>query len=238
MIATGNTKSDFAENFIGPISTIPSISISFPDSAVHGETSQLRRFFRENNLGRYFRFGHTSIIMIATNHFEGMIPVWEQILHHFGLLQKLGILAENLMPEQLRVYEIKLRLKFSIPGLFFCKTAGFRKTSESTYRSNDYHKYTREHGGIRESKGIQPSFLTVNQNKSDCSLIFSFSRKYRKHITPEFLNVSVDILISRLLPLVSIYLTQATSPDYFILSEGFFPLFSAGFKSVLVNAGW
>jgi hypothetical protein len=233
-----SVEKGLAGGFFTPYLSIPTIAVSFPADAVCGETRRLRFFFRKNNIGKYFRYGNTAIIMIATNHFDGMIPVWEQVLQHFRMLQEKGVLSENLGPEQLKIHEIKLKLEFSISGLFFCKTEGFRQINGTTYKSTDYRKYIRECGEFRESKGIQASFLTVEQHKSHCALIFTFSGRYREHITPEFLNTSIEFVILRLLRLVSIYLTQVTSPEYFEIFESYLPFLPESFKSVFANAGW
>jgi len=134
-----------------------------------------------------------------------------------------------------RIHEINLLFDIPIPNAIFCKTDGFRKINANTYRSIDYHQYKRNN---EESKGIQQSFLTINHNEYGSSVKLSFSGRYCEHIPLNSLMLNFDTFIDRLMSLGSIYLTQATNPDSFIIARGYVPFLPKQFNSMLNNANW
>ncbi|MDR1224619.1 MAG: hypothetical protein LBL07_17335 [Tannerella sp.] len=147
---------------------------------------------------------------------------------------------------QLRVHEIKLRFDIAIPGSIFCKTGGFLKVNNNTYRSNDTRKFKRrarastkyESYEEMESKGRQQSFVTVIQYEEGSSVIFSFSGKYREHIPFNYFTLPNNDLIQRLCSFAGIYLTHATNPGNFKVSWGYVPMFPKEFQSILKEANW
>jgi hypothetical protein len=202
------------------------------------KTSDLRAYFTTQNLGKYIRRGDTALIMIDMVGLNPAYPIWGYITQYLTTLQWRGIISRNLTSSQLGIHEINLRFDIEIPGAIFCKTAGFRKVNDNTYRSTDYHQYRRQNGFFSESKGIQQSFVTVIQYEAGSSVILSFSGKYHAHIPVDFLQINYDAFIKRLISLGSIYLTQATNPDYFNIGKGFFPFFPKSFQSMLNDANW
>ncbi|GHV89062.1 hypothetical protein AGMMS50267_14220 [Spirochaetia bacterium] len=216
---------------------IQSISISFPACAVQGETESVRLYFKCQNLGKYFKYGNTSIIM---NDYitDETLTVWKQIDRYFYMLHQKGVITSYLTSQDLVVHEVQLRFDLPFPGFSFCRTAGFRKINKSTYRSNDYNQHLRDNGESIESKGIQRSFVTVRQCENGDSFIFSFSGRYRQHITPLFLDANIEKVIEKLITLGSIYLTQVTKPEYLRIAPGYIRFLHGNFKKMLDNANW
>jgi len=216
---------------------IQSITLSLPANMTNGVTKKLREYFRFQNIGKYFKYGNTVLLMInATGfYFNYAESLWDIVAQYFCELQNCGIISPELSASHVRIHEINLRFDIPIPNAIFCKTDGFRKINSNTYRSTDYRQYKRKND---ESKGIQQSFLTVLHNESGSSVILSFSGRYCEHISLDSLLVSFNTFINCLISLGSIYLTQATNPDNFIIARGYVPFLPIPFKSMLNNANW
>jgi hypothetical protein len=207
---------------------------------MNGETKLLRDYFSSQFPGRYYRYGSTSLIEINTAGFAfaDSDSIWKIIVYYLSTLQNYDILSLELQPQHLRIHEIKMRFDIPIPEAIFCKTAGFRKIDESTYRSIDYRQNRRYNDFTSESKGIQQSFLTVIQNHDSSSVILAFSGRYREYLSPDCLKLRYDTLIERLIAIGSIYLTQATNPAFFKVARGYEPFLPAQFHSMLTSANW
>jgi predicted DNA-binding transcriptional regulator AlpA len=225
---------------------IQSVTISLPAEMICGDAKYLNYLFKSNNWGTYLKYGYTSLILINTTPFGYDYSMWSTIESFFTLLQRQGILSRFLVMDQLRIHEIKLRFDIAIPGSIFCKTGGFLKVNNNTYRSNDTRKFKRrartpqeyESYSEMESKGRQQSFVTVIQYGEGSSVIFSFSGKYRKHISFDYLSLPKDDLIQRLCLFAGVYLTHATNPGNFKVAPGYVPMFPKEFQFILKEANW
>jgi hypothetical protein len=208
---------------------------------VYGNAKQLNQYCKTQNWGTYLQHGNSSLFFINTGGFSPDFPLWTHLTSFLSMLQTMGIISSGLdMRYQVTIHEIKLRFDIEIPGAIFCKTGRFLKLSDTVYRSDDTRKYLRKSGYYdeKESKGIQQSFVTVIQRREDSSVILAFSGKYRKHISPEFLCLSNEELIHCLCKLGSVYLTQATDPEAFIIARGYVKYLPVRFRSLLKDANW
>jgi hypothetical protein len=219
--------------------SIQSISISFPTSTTIGDAVSIRKYLKDNNLGRYFRYDETSIIMLENIvSWNKLVSVWKIIADYFLYLRELHVITACLRMEHLRVHEIKLCLVISIPDVVFCHTSGFHMTNNNVFRSNDYRQYKRGNDFWQESKGIQQSFITAIPSDTGVSLVFNFSGKYRAPITPCFMDGNYQTVINRLVTIGGVYLTQATCPEYFDVAKGYVPFLPEPFRTMLSNANW
>jgi hypothetical protein len=208
---------------------------------VSGRAKDLKSLFKRQHWGNYFQYGYHSLVMIDLRYFTPSYSVLGQISPFLGFLQGRGILSPLLTVNHLKIHEIKLRFDIDIPGGIFCKTGEFLKVDDVTYRSDDTRKITRKkpYSDNREwSKGRQMSFVNVIQHNNGSSVIFSFSGKYRKHISFEFLMLNKNELIQRLCSIGSIYLTHATNPESFQIARGYKMFFPQEFQKMLNDANW
>lgn len=223
---------------------IQSITISLPANMVYGNAKYLNFLFKSRKWGTYLKYGPRSLILINTTSFTFFNSMWDIIVSFFSMLQNFGILSPGFSQNYLQIHEIKLRFDIAIPGAIFCKTGGFLKVDNNTYRSNDTRKLQRRarmpqnSGDDKESKGIQRSFVTVIQYEEGSSVILSFSGKYRKHIPFDFLALPNNELIQRLCSFAAIYLTHATNPEIFKIAPGYIPMLPKEFQSMLKEANW
>jgi hypothetical protein len=190
-----------------------------------------------NGLGNYIYYGHLALfeINIDVNNYTS---VWDNILSFLYYLKRMTIVLPSSPIELIKLNEIQLCFEIPVPGAIFCNTHGFRK-AENIFRSNDYHQFIRNKGLENEmSKGIQRSFISVYQFTHGSSIILTYSGKYKKHISVDFLKLNPVILVKRLISIGSVYLTQATNPEYLKISEGAIRYLPPDFQELLNNANW
>jgi hypothetical protein len=220
---------------------IQSVTINVPSHMVYGRPKYLKELFKAARWGNYFQYGYSSLILVDLRYFCPSCSVFDQIAPFFRFLQGNGVLSPFLDVGHITIHEIKLRFDIDVVGALFCKTGSFLKVDDVTYRSNDTRKLTRKSlmdDSKEWSKGRQMSFITVIQRDNGCSVIFSFSGKYRRHIPVNFLCLSNMELIQRLCSIGSVYLTQVSNPESFKISEGYKLMLPKQFQSMLNNANW
>jgi hypothetical protein len=191
-----------------------------------------------NNFGNYHYYGYLALFEINTSVFNISISVWDNILLFLENLKLERIVSPSLPIELIRLNEIQLCFEIPVPGAIFCNTHGFRKVG-NVFRSTDYHKFLRNKGLENEmSKGIQRSFISVQQFECGSNVILTYSGKYRRHISIDLLKLNPVILIKHLISMGSVYLTRATNPECLKISEGAIRYLPPDFQELLNGANW
>jgi hypothetical protein len=217
------------------------VSILLDSKYVNGITSILRDLFKQNHLGRYYRYSAVSIIKYEADFFVDSVTIWTALLNRISDLKKRGIISIHMKDEDIKLHEIELEFDLPYPGLVFCEMEGFRKVNEDTFCSLDYNPNKRKDPS-RGSKGMQRSFITVSNHDFGLKLLLCFSRKYKLHISIDDLMKSKQDLLEYLQNFASIYLTQATTPKYFSVAKGYIPFIEkstqTSFLDMLNKANW
>lgn len=219
---------------------IESVEIAFPSQYVIGVTNDLRHYFRAKNIGKYLKFVQTSTINYGKEFFNDSETIGDTIQNLLTGLKNNHIIQIGLNMNEIRLHKITLQFSLPYQKLIFCDMRGFRKINKNTYASLDYRQNIRPNKK-RGSKGKQYSFIHVINHQDKVLLKLCFSRKYIQHITISNLFMDTGNLIQYLLKLGSVYITQATCPEYFRVTEGYFPYFlpeHQSFIDFLHSACW
>ena len=215
---------------------IQSITLSLPAYMVNGDSRSLREYFKSNNFGRYYKYCNTSLFLIELISYDEnyKYSIWSLVYQYLSTLKNDCVLSPEFSIEKVGIHEIRLRFDIPIPNAIFCNTEGFIKSNENTYHSRDYYVFLRKN----KSKGIQQSFLTVNHFNFGSSVLMVFSKKYLKYFINDLLKYGFTEFKEILLSFGSIYITQATNPNYFRIANGYVPFLPKPFYSILSNANW
>jgi len=214
---------------------IESVEISFPSQYVIGVTNDLRHYFRTKKIGKYLKFVQTSIIKYGSEFFNDSETIGDTIQNLLTGLQDSNIVRLDFNMKEIRLHKITLQFSLPYPELIFCDMRGFRKQgrTSNTFASLDFKQNSRPKKKDG-SKGKQYSFIQVI-NTQDMALVkLCFSRRYINHIAMSNLFMDTENLIQYLLKLGSVYITQVTCPEYFRVTEGYFPYFLPEHKIFIV----
>jgi hypothetical protein len=217
---------------------IRSVVITIPRLYVTKNNMDVENFISKNGLGNYLYYGHLSLFDINMVIFNNFISVWDNILLFLDNLKFEKIVSPSLPAELIKLNEIQLCFEIPVPGAIFCNTHGFRMVG-NIFRSTDYHQFLRNKGLENEmSKGIQRSFISVHQFTHGSRIILTYSGRYKKHISIDFLKLNPAMLVRHLISMGGIYLTQATNPEYLKISEGAIRYLPLDFQELLNAANW
>jgi hypothetical protein len=219
---------------------IRSVTITIPHLYIAKNNMEIKNFISSNNLGNYLYYGNHALFEISTGTFNNLYSVWDNILSFINNLQYHAMLVFPSLPiELIKLKEIQLCFEIPVPEAIFCNThGGFRKV-ENIFRSTDYHQFRRNTGCENEmSKGIQRSFISVYQFKDGSHVILTYSGKYKRYISNDFLKLNPLELVKCLILMGSVYLTHATNPEYLKISEGAIKYLPLDFQNLLNGANW
>jgi hypothetical protein len=217
---------------------IRSVTITIPHFYIDENNMDVKNFISSNNLGNYLYYGNHALFEIGAGVINNSYSVWDNILFFLDHLLYNEMVYPPLPVELIKLKEIQLCFDIPVPEAIFCDTDGFRKV-ENTFRSTDFHQFKRNKGCEDEmSKGIQRSFISVYQFTNSSRVILTYSGKYKRYISIDFLKLNPLILIKHLISMGSVYLTRATNPEYLKISEGAIKYLPLDFQSLLNGANW
>lgn len=185
---------------------------------------------------RLLYYGDTGILVISGAVFNPDGPVIWQAYTILISLMRMGIITQHLRIYHLNVHELELKYSFVYFQPFICRPPGFLRVN-NRWLSTDFRRFYRRDG---ELKGSQKSFICVEPNRGGykANLIFNFSGRKRRYLSMPLLHLSTPGVFNQLAPLSSIYLTQAASPNDFMIDPQYIPFLRPDFVQVFSDAGW
>jgi hypothetical protein len=185
---------------------------------------------------RLLYYGNTGILVVNGAVFNSVEPVVWQVSQVVNILVKNKIINQYIQLYHFRLHELELKYQFKDCQPFILNKAQFSRVN-GRYLSNDYRQYFRGNGDLKET---QKSFICVETNNhyNTATLILNLSGRKAQYLSMFLLQTSIHILFQRLSPVLSCYLTQVTTPEYFNIDTKYLQNISSEFLAIFKDAGW